>query len=338
LLESLNEEQLRELHGSDEMGRLNTYQKWMIGFGMIGLLIASIGVYTSFRLSHVLVEDDDIVIIPTHIPTPTNGYTPPSYHKPEMLLDSATIIPDINNAEFQISVSNPEHVVLIGMHFYVDGVEDPYTLLLENPISGVYQVTIYMNQFNYHVPNSVVIIYLIMSYITEQGGIAAERVDDVVTFSFKKEDDVPPYYPPEIISGTFEYSIEETVFTFGFSVTYHELITSIGCYFVIDDDIFEISAGEYYVVDMIHIESGYYQSFFDYMIFPLDVWIYFYLTVGYIDVEGEDDSYIVEELQDFIVYSGTANGAGTNYLFIIIIPMILVLFSIIRKVRTRRSD
>ncbi|MCE7743650.1 MAG: hypothetical protein GPJ52_00795 [Candidatus Heimdallarchaeota archaeon] len=323
------------------MGKLTTYQKWMIGFGMIGLLIASIGIYTSIRLSHVFIPDDDPIIIPTHTPTPTNGGTPtpPPYQKPEMLLDSATIIPDIDSAEFQISVSNSEHVMFIAVHFYVDGVEDSYALELNNPISGVFQKTITRTSFSTYNPSSTITIYLIMAYYDEQGIIDTERVDDVITFSFLLEEDLPPYYPPEIIAGTFEYSIEETIITFGFSTTYHELINSIGCYFVIDDDVFEISTGQDYVIEMIHVESGYYQSLFDYTLFPLDIDVFLSLTVGYVDIEGEDDSYIVEELTYFNIPSGTANGVGINYLFIVMATaVVFALFTIIKKTRKRRSD
>ena len=321
------------------MGKLSTYQKWMIGFGMIGLLIASVGIYTSYRLSHVLIPNGEI-IIPTHTLTPTNGGTPippPPYQKPEILLESAMIVPDINDAEFQICVSNSEHVMLIGIHFYVDGAEDSYAQELDNPISGVFQKTITRASFSTYTPSSTITIYLIMAYFDEQNAIGTERVDDIITFSFLLEPEPPPYYPPEIIAETFEYSIEETIITFGFSTTYHELINSIGCYFVIDDDVFEMSAGQAYIIEMIHVESGYYQSLFDYTLFPLDVDVFLYLTVGYVDVEGEDDSYIVEELTHFKIESGTANGAGINYIFVIIATaVVFALFTIIKKIKTRK--
>ena len=314
------------------MGKLSTYQKYVITLSMIGLIIAIIGLFAGIRF-FTLMEDDVIIIGPTHTPTPTNSGTLPPYEKPVILLDSATIIPSIYDAEFQISVSNPEHVMLIAIHFYVDGFEESYSLLLDNPISGVYQATIYANQFDYHVPNSVIIAYLIMTYYEEAGGVGVEREDDVVEFSFLiEEEEDPEYFPPEIIVGTFEYSIEETIITFGFSTTYYELINSIGCYFVIDGDVFETATGQDYVIEMIHIDSGYYQSFFDYTLFPLDIDVFLYLTVGYVDVEGEDDSYVVEELTYFNIESGTANGIGINYLFIVIATTVaFALFTIIEN-------
>lgn len=321
------------------MGKPTTYQRWMIVLSTIALIIAVASVFAGIKL-YQFTETDDPIIIPTHTPTPTNGDPtppPPVYEKPVMLLDSATIIPDFYDAEFQISVSNPEHVMLIAIHFYVDGYEESYSLILNNPISGVYQTIIYVNQFDYHVPNSVIIVYLIMTYY-EEGGVGVEREDDVVEFSFLIEDEDPEYYPPEVIPGTLEYTIEETTITFGFSTTYHELINSISCYFVIDDDIFEISVGQTYVIEMIHVESGYYQSFFDYTLFPLDVDVFLYLTVDYIDAEGEDDSYVVEEFTYFNIESGTANGIGINYLFIIAAPIILALITTIKKTNEKRRE
>ena len=253
------------------MGKPSTYQRWMIALSVIGLIIAGASVFAGIKL-YQFTETDDPIIIPIHSPTPTNGGTPPPiYEKPAMLLESVTIIPDVYDAEFQISVSNPEHVMSIAIHFYVDNVEDSYTLLLDNPISGVYQTIIYMNQFDYCAPYSVITAYLMMAYISEEGGVAVETTDDVVEFSFLIGEDPPEYFPPEVILGTFEYTIEETIITFGFSTTYYELINSIGCHFVIDDDVFEITVGQAYVIEMIHIESGYYQSFFDYTLFNLDV-------------------------------------------------------------------
>lgn len=337
MLDSLNEEQCGEPRGSDvKMGKLSTYQKYVITLSMVGLIIAGVGLFVGIKFQHTLIEDD-LIIIPTHTPT-TNGDTPPPvYQKPEMLIDSATIIPDFYDAEFQISVSNPEHVMFIALHFYVDSYEDSYSLILDNPISGVYQAIIYVNQFDYHVPNSVIIVYLMMTYY-EEVGIGVERADDVAEFSFLIEDeDPPPYFPPEIIPGTLEYTIEETIITFGFSTTYYELINSIGCYFVIDDDVFEISVGQTYVIEMIHVESGYYQSFFDYTLFPLDVDVFLYLTVDYIDAEGEDDSYVVEEFTYFFIESGTANGIGINHFFIVIATaVVFALFTIIKKIKTRK--
>ena len=313
------------------MGKLSTYQKYVITLSMIGLLIAIIGLFAGIRF-FTLMEDDVIIIGPTHTPTPTNGGTLPPYEKPVILLGSATIVPDLYDAEFQISVSNPEQVMLIAIHFYVDGIEDSYTLELDNPISGVFQKTITRTSFSTYTPSSTITIYLIMAYFDEQGSIATERVDDIITFSFLLEPEPLPYYPPEIIAGTFEYSIEETIITFGFSTTYHELINSIGCYFVIDGDVFETATGQDYVIEMIHIESGYYQSFFDYTLFPLDIDVFLYLTVGYVDVEGEDDSYVVEELTHFNIESGTANGIGINYLFIVIATTVaFALFTIIEN-------
>jgi len=318
------------------MGKLSTYQKYVITLSMIGLLIAIIGLFAGIRF-FTLMEDDVIIIGPTHTPTPTNGGTLPPYEKPVILLGSATIVPDLYDAEFQISVSNPEQVMLIAIHFYVDGIEDSYTLELDNPISGVFQKTITRTSFSTYTPSSTITIYLIMAYFDEQGSIATERVDDIITFSFLLEPEPLPYYQPEIIAGTFEYSIEETIITFGFSTTYHELINSIGCYFVIDGDVFETATGQDYVIEMIHIESGYYQSFFDYTLFPLDIDVFLYLTVGYVDVEGEDDSYVVEELTHFNIESGTANGIGINYLFIVIATTVaFALFTIIKKIKNRK--
>ena len=321
------------------MGKPTTYQRWMIVLSVIGLIIAGSSVFIGIKL-YQLAETDDPIIIPIHTPTPTNGGTPTiPYEKPEMLLESAMIVPGVNDAEFQISVSNSEHVMFIAVHFYVDGTEDSYALELNNPISGVFQETIIRTSFSTYTPSSTITIYLIMAYFDKQGAIATERVDDIITFSFLLEPAPLPYYPPEIIVGTFEYSVEETIITFGFSTTYHELINSIGCYFVIDGDVFETATGHDYVIEMIHIESGYYQSFFDYTLFPLDIDVFLYLTVGYVDVEGEDDSYVVEELTHFNIESGTANGIGINYLFIVIAATVaLALFTIIKKTRKRRSD
>ena len=319
------------------MGKLTTYQKCVIALSIIGLLIAGVGLFAGIKHYILIPADDVIIITPKHTPTPTNGETPtpPVYEKPEMLLGSATIVPDVYDAEFQISVSNPEHVMSIAIHFYVDGGEDSYTLLLDNPISGVYQTIIYMNQFDYCVPNSVITANLMMAYMGAEGGVAVETTDDVVEFSFLIGEDPPEYYPPEVIPGTLEYTIEETIITFGFSTTYFELINSIGCHFVIDDDIFETSAGQAYVIEMIHIESGYYQSFFDYTLFPLDVDVFLFLTVSYVNVDEKDDSYVVE-FTYFNIESGTANGIGINYLFIVIATAaIFTLFTIIKKRKTK---
>lgn len=312
---------------------------------ILGLLITGIGLYFGLTF-HSLIPDDNIIDIPTHTTTPTESI-PPEYQKPVMLQDSVTITPDYDDAEFQVCVIYSEYVVLIAIHFYVDSVESSHSLILDNPISDVYETTIYKSAFVTHAPNSVITAYLIMSYFDEQNRVAVERLDNVAIFSFLYADSsdpdpptppVPPYYPPAVVLETLEYSIEETIITFGFSTTYHELITSIFYYFVIDGETVKKATGEDLFLELSHVESGYYQSLFDYVIFPLDVDVFIYLHVNYINKDAIADSYIVEDFAFFNNPSGTAKTIGINYLFIIISPVVvLAFFAIIKKKKTKEE-
>ncbi len=276
-------------------------------------------------------------IIPDTTPTTTTTTNGVPYEKPVILRDSAEISRRVDSADFQICISNYQHVITTGTTYDVDGILNDHHDVMVSPISGTYTVTIKGSDLG-SVEGSVIDVHVIMIYYDRYGDYKTKTESDVLSFSFKIDDggngngdnETVIYIPPAVITGTLSYMWVGTAIHVNLSMTYHELVQSMVAFFVLKNTSEQLS----YTVEFTHLQAGKYNTIIESLQLPKrDMLIY--LTVTYEGETGGVESYTVK--LGSLSLDPTKEISPILFIFVGVILLVTITSTIIAIIRRRRK-
>jgi len=299
-------------------------KKFFSGFGIGLVLLVGVIVGVKLVIDFSFVEDDNIIDLPDEHDE-DGGYITPRI--------CSVKVEDITEytCTFKVFVLSSEQVTEFVADFKVND-EFLFQQNLGSPSAGWYIKYFTKTGFGDYHDGDIITADLHLTYLSTKDGFYYSVDEyDVISFSFLYEDEEPvtPYYPPEIIPGTFEYSFADTMLTFSFATENYEHITGINYYFVVDGVINDPDGIDY---QMIMISNGVFESSFDYTALDLEKTNYIYLEMSFLNEENLGDLKIYEE---FAQFGGNSNQnvIGFNFLFSTLVFVSISTMLIIKRKR-----
>jgi len=267
---------------------------FFVGLSIGLVLLSGTIIGTKLILDLVLVNDDNIIDIPDE--GHDDIYIPPSISsvKVEDLTDYTVTI--------KVFVLSSDQVTELVADFKVNGVF-LFQHDLGTPDAGWYINYFTKTSFGNYQDGDIITADLHLTYLSSKDGFTYKiNQNDALSFSFLYESDPDPppsYFPPEIISNTFEYSFSDNMLTFSFATENYEHIIGIDYHFVVDGIIVIDAEGKKIEYTMSMDANGVFESTFDYSTFDVEQTNYICLEMLFTDQNGYSDLMIYEEFAQF---------------------------------------